>query len=173
MSRRKGANAEREVAKLLCAWWQQLEPGVSFVKTPLSGGWGNAKVRGDFRASGDLMTNAKTFPFTVEVKRREGFASERVKPGVLRSSPIWEWWEQALTQAEEQRGTPMLVFRKSHEQWRIILPATRRVWAGLAVLGASHIECGRFGLISTEGTLRVTLAPLELLLATNPRYWST
>jgi len=119
-SRNKGSKAEREVASLLTSWWSAIEPDVKFVKTPLSGGWSNAKVRGDMRASGDIMTTSKTFPFAVEVKRREGFAWSTFLAG--RASPVWGWWLQTLKAASEQKGVPMLWLRKNGEPWRIVLP---------------------------------------------------
>ena len=121
MSRQKGNVAEREVAALIKEWWRKLEPKADFVRTPLSGGWGATKeVRAGFKASGDLMTTATRFPFTVEVKRREGWTMERLTQG--KKSPVWSWWRQAQTQADEMDLTPMLWLRKSREDWRIILP---------------------------------------------------
>ena len=117
-SRRKGANAEREVARLLEQWWKQLEPGCRFVKTPLSGGWSGPSVRADFQTSGDLTTTAKRFPWTIEVKRREMWALDRLLAG--RPSPVWKWWLQACTQAAEAKRDPVLWFRKSREPWRCL-----------------------------------------------------
>ena len=74
MGSSKGKVAEREVARLLSEWWGQLEPGAQFVRTPCSGGWSSREVRTGFRASGDIMTTAVRFSFTVESKRREGWS---------------------------------------------------------------------------------------------------
>lgn len=120
MSRQKGNGAEREVAALIKAWWRQVEPKAEFVRTPLSGGWGGPTIRAGFRASGDLMTDAKLFPFTVEVKRREAFSLERLVEG--KSSPVWGWWRQAQTQAVEMKAIPMLWLRRNREPWRVMLP---------------------------------------------------
>ncbi|MCH7846220.1 MAG: DUF91 domain-containing protein [Acidobacteria bacterium] len=70
MSRNKGNKGEREVVKMLQPWWQKIERSCAFVRTPVSGGWGGPSLRSEFRASGDLMTTAKLWPFAVEVKRR-------------------------------------------------------------------------------------------------------
>lgn len=118
--RAKGSVAEREVAALLAAWWRGIEPTAEFVRTPLSGGWSSPTVRGGFRASGDIMTTSPSFPFVVEVKRREAFAWGTFLKG--RKSPVWEWWEQACRAADEQGGTPMLWLRHNGESWRIVLP---------------------------------------------------
>jgi hypothetical protein len=119
VSRQKGSVAEREVAAIIEPWWNVVEPG-KFVRTPLSGGWGTADTRAGFRASGDLMTTAPRFPFTVEVKRRESWTLERLLLG--RPSPVWEWWRQAQKQGEESNLVPLLWFRKSRQPWRVMLP---------------------------------------------------
>lgn len=68
--RRKGARAELQVAALCEEWWQQLEPGCKFRRTPGSGGSGgkaDADVRAHFKVGGDLMTTAKQWPFCVDL----------------------------------------------------------------------------------------------------------
>lgn len=118
--RPKGVKAERDVARLLTEWWRALEPPAEFIRTPLSGGWSTPKLRGTFRASGDIMTTSQTFPFTVEVKRREAF-TWRLLLGGFRS-PVWGWWGQTVKAADEQGGVPLLWLRRSDEPWRVMLP---------------------------------------------------
>jgi len=118
-SRIKGATAELEVANLLQDWWRALEPGCAFKRTPGSGGWGNPEVRGEFKTSGDLVTTAKRFPFSIEVKRRENWALSTVIKG--KPSPVWNWWEQAKIQGVEMHKEPMLLLRHSREKWRCLL----------------------------------------------------
>lgn len=120
-SRGKGASGEREAAKLLAEWWGKVEPGCQFARTPGSGGWGNPELRAGFKISGDLMTTAKRFPFSVEVKRREGWTWARLIAG--KPSPVWEWWRQAQTQAREMACEPLLLFRHNRESWWAMLPA--------------------------------------------------
>jgi len=123
----KGRAAEREVAKLCQRWWAKLEPDCEFCRTPLSGGWSDSTVRAHFRASGDLMTTAETWPFTTEVKRRECWNVERLFTG--KNSPAWAWWRQAVDQAQEEGGVPMLWARKNQYRpgqpafpWLVMLP---------------------------------------------------
>lgn len=127
--RNKGNRCEREVAGIIQTWWQRLDKSAEFVRTPLSGGWGNAKVRGDFRASGDLMTTSKSFPFVVEVKAREGWSVNTLFDG--KRSPVWGWWRQSIKAADEQTdGVPMLwITQKQNRKpgqpgfpWLIIVP---------------------------------------------------
>jgi hypothetical protein len=118
--RPKGARAELEVAALLAKWWGTYEPGTIFKRTPGSGGWGDKDARAEFRTSGDLVTSSASFPFCVEVKRREGWSRSTLLAG--RKSPVWGWWAQAVRAAEEMSSTPLLVFRRSREPWSAMVP---------------------------------------------------
>lgn len=119
--RAKGKTGEREVAAFFAAWWGEHEPGCRFVSTPLSGGFSTPAVRGDMKVAGDLCTNAKQWPFTVEVKRREAFVLTRVFAG--KPSPVWKWWRQAVRAAREEKRVPFLLFRKNREsEWMVMVP---------------------------------------------------
>lgn len=127
---RKGRAAEREVAKICQEWWSRLDLNCEFRRTPLSGGWlgkDGANVRAHFKACGDIMTTSETWPFTVEVKRREFWNVHRLFSG--KPSPVWGWWRQAIVQAREEGGIPMLWARKNQYRpgqpafpWFIMLP---------------------------------------------------
>ena len=119
-SKAKGAAAELEVRNLVQAWWRQLEPECVFARTPSSGGWSAPSMRGEFKVAGDLTTTAQHWPFTVEVKRREGWSERELKAG--RRSPVWSWWGQVMVASEEEGRTPMLWFRRSHTPWLVMLP---------------------------------------------------
>lgn len=167
--RRKGNAAEREIAQTLEEWWQRHEQGVQFVRTPLSGGWSSAKVRGEFRASGDLMTTSATFPFVVEVKRREAFSMERFLEG--RQSPVWGWWAQACTAAKEQQGRPLLWLRKNGEPWALALETglegalvQRRLLGARFVRG--RVEVPHHGLVSVLAPAALLAVPPGALLET-------
>jgi hypothetical protein len=116
----KGQRGENEVVAILQPWWQQIEPDEKFVRTPKSGGWSIARVRGEFRAAGDVMTTSKIFPFCVEAKRREGWKLASFAQG--RASPIWGWWRQAISAAIEQGTQPALFFRRNHGRWWMLIP---------------------------------------------------
>ena len=118
--RRKGARAELEVAGIISEWWKRLEMTARFVRMPLSGGWGERGAREGFKASGDLGTTAERFPFTVEVKRREGWNRERFFAG--KASPVWAWWRQAQSQAVEANAEPMLWLRHNGDkEWVVVV----------------------------------------------------
>lgn len=124
--RPKGSKAEIEIAKRLKAWWSPFEPA-EFVRTPLSGGWGGKDLRAGFRASGDVMTTAQKFPFTIEVKRREGWSWTNLLAG--KASPVWGYWKQAVGQAKEMGGIPLLFFRKNRELWSLMMPHVAHIQA--------------------------------------------
>ena len=117
--RTKGAVNERAVAKKIEGWWQDLEPGAEFYRTPLSGGWASPTARAGFKTSGDLVTTAKRFPFAVEVKAREGWSYTTFFAG--KPCPVWGWWLQAQDQAREQGAEPMLWVRHNREPWVVLV----------------------------------------------------
>jgi len=114
-SKRKGNSNEREVAKMLAAWWGSGE----WMRTPSSGGWGRSKqVRDDFNAAGDIVTTATDFPFCVEVKSEEGWELEQL----LRSPekcPIAKWWKQAVDETPEGKH-PLLLFTRKMRPWFVM-----------------------------------------------------
>jgi hypothetical protein len=118
--RSKGKRGENQVAKLLEPWWGQFEPGVKFKSTPQSGGWASPEVRAHFKTAGDLVTTGEAFPFTVEVKYREAYSEKTYEAG--KACPVWGWWQQAIDQAREENGVPMLWFRKNHKPWTVLVP---------------------------------------------------
>lgn len=119
MARRKGNEAEREVAALLETWWRRLDPAARFVRTPLSGGWTHG--RDDFGARGDLMSKSDPpFPWCVEVKRRERWNLDRVLRG--QASPLWGWWRQACDDAAAARLAAMLWARQNNGEWIVLVP---------------------------------------------------
>lgn len=118
----KGNNGEREVIKLITPWWHQVDEGAEFARTPRSGGWrASMLIRKDMKLAGDIMTSSKIWPFTTEVKRREGWSEEWLRKG--RKSPVWKWWRQTLQDAREEEGIPMLWFRQNRRPWFVMMPA--------------------------------------------------
>lgn len=132
--RAKGCRGELEVAKLVEAWWRQLEPECRFLRVPLSGGWSTPQVRGDTMTSGDLVTTARLFPWSVEIKHRNSWSEREFLAG--RRSPVWGWWEQAIKQAEEMGKVPSLWFRRNRAPWRVLLPQVYSQAVLVPALGA-------------------------------------
>jgi len=131
--RPKGAKAELEVAAILAEWWGGFEPGTIFKRTPGSGGWASKDAREAFGTAGDLVTTSDRFPFSVEIKRREGWAWDPLISG--KKSPVWKWWRQAVTQGEEMHKVPMLWLRHNREPWAVMLPL-RLLQARVEVFGS-------------------------------------
>lgn len=144
----KGKVAEREVARLITPWWWKVEPGSEFIRTPQSGGWATPELRCEFKASGDLMTTAARFPFTVEVKRREDWRMSSLEKA--KQCQVWTWWIQTQRAANEERREPMLWFRRNRDPWRVMLrydyvasikgmPSPDVVWSAAAL---QHLHYG-------------------------------
>lgn len=123
----KGGGGERQVAKLLQAWWRQLDPQARFVRVPRSGGW---LYGPEFGACGDVMAKADPpLVFGVEVKRHERWTMQNLLAG--EPSPVWAWWRQCQDDAKKLGKEPMLWFRKNRQPWLVLL--RRKYVAGLAI----------------------------------------
>jgi hypothetical protein len=117
-SHRKGAVGELEVRNLIQPWWAAVEPATRFNRAPLSGGWHAAA---DQQTAGDLLvTPGSKWPWSVEVKRREGWSPARALSGL--ASPLWTWWAQATRDAATIGLYPMLWARRSRGQWIVLVP---------------------------------------------------
>lgn len=137
-SRGKGSNGELEVVALIEPWWRQLEPKANFARVPLSGGWGRPEHREGFQAAGDIMCDSKTWPWSVEVKRRENWTWDRLIAG--KKSPVWEWWRQTQKAACEMKKIPILFFRHNREQWYVMSPAGYLQLVDLSIIGRAMSE---------------------------------
>lgn len=178
--RAKGATGEIQVAKLAQEWWRQLplvqqnvEDGgeAEFVRTPMSGGWSTKRVRGNFRTAGDISSTSRSWPFTVEVKRRESWSLAVFVAAGKRGSPVWDWWEQCVKSANEEGGIPMLWMRKNRQPWIVLVPDA----IGRRVMGAvkADILWDDSSLVAHHN--RVDVHPIGYLadkvLATDPMQW--
>ena len=122
------------------------------------------------RMSGDLMTTSRTFPFSVEVKRNEGWSEVPLQAG--KPSPVWAWWRQCQTAACECGQLPMLWFRHSREEWRVMLPFSFAsivpirppfmVWSQRALLG---VDAGFHHPIVFLGPVVLSVNPAAILVA--------
>ena len=110
--RAKGARGEREVAGILKTWW-----GSDFARTPSSGGFKTKRFRDDWNAEGDVVTPDTTFPFSVEIKHREGWTLDHVLTSP--ASPIWDWWNQAISQGGDSK-IPLLIFKRNFMPWMFL-----------------------------------------------------
>lgn len=178
-SKRKGSRAELEVVGLLQEWWRPFEPGTVFVRTPASGGWAHAP---GFRARGDVMIGYRDcssppsrWPWTVEVKRREGWSPERFLRGG--QSPVWAWWAQVQRAAADDHAEPLLIFRRSRAEWLVMLDeraADRAVAAALGGKGQEVLELLEAATVWRQwpGRGLPMTVPLVLLLRTPPSCWA-
>jgi len=178
--RRKGSKAELQVAKCTEFWWRQLplaqqdtqdgKPAI-FVRTPMSGGWGSQGARAHYRVAGDLSSTSESWPFTVEVKRREGWSLASFINGSHRRSQVWDWWAQCCKGASEEGGVPMMWFRSNGNPWLVLLPdalATPRLGAINADIYWPDPAAVRFS--NTTGIHPVGYLA-DKLLASDPKLW--
>lgn len=117
LSRRKGSEHERRIARLLSEWWYQ-DPTV-LRRTPLSGGWSKRHA-----SAFDLIVaegRAEEFPFGVECKFRESWNMDHLL-AVHDGGEVGRWWkklvQEDVPQAEAGTGrkfVPLLVFTKSRQ----------------------------------------------------------
>lgn len=108
-SKSKGDRGEREVARIFSEWW-----GENIVRTPQSGGFATKKFRDDWNAGSDIVCPDPDFPFSVEVKNREGWELDAIIHNP--KCPIWEWWEQTILESPEGK-LPLLVFKRNRRKW--------------------------------------------------------
>lgn len=107
-SKRKGNNNERKLAEQFQTWWG--EEGVTFQRTPSSGGWATKKAREEFKTSGDVITSAVNFPFCIEAKKQEGWSLESLMTD--NCEKVWKWWQQTVDETPNNL-TPLLVFARN------------------------------------------------------------
>lgn len=164
--RRKGAVAEIEVSKLLAAWWNQYEPNARFKRTPLSGGWGDREVRGEFKVAGDICTTSAAWPFTVEVKRREGWTFRSLAAG--RPVAVWAWWRQTLAAAAEENRIPLLWFRHNEQPWLVLAPEYVLVPIAVRYGITPDLVFGRLSPGVDDGDVRPVCVLADKLLSISP-----
>ncbi len=122
MSKEKGSRGEREVAALVQAWWRRVDASTEIARTPGSGSWGkNSGVRHGFDVYGDLVCSSLSFPFCIEIKRREDWSQYQLSSDTP-SGNVWVWWQQCQSDAKAAGKIPMLWMRKNKQPWHVLLP---------------------------------------------------
>lgn len=121
MPGQKGNGGEREVSKLLQGWWQTEFPGITFARTPQSGGWVKNQSTQGFNLYGDVISTDPNFPFSVEVKRDESWNLAQLQKRCP-TSPLWDWWLQCQADAAKSNKLPLLFFRKNRQPWYVWIP---------------------------------------------------
>ena len=105
-SKAKGARAESQAVELLTKY-----TGEAWRRTPFSGALD--AVHG---LKGDVYIPGKINKYCVEIKH---YADDQLTSRVLSgTSPIlFEWWEQATTQAYNTNKEPLLMFKHDRSKW--------------------------------------------------------
>lgn len=100
-SRTKGAGFENHIAKLVSA-----SLGVTYKRTPLSGGWAKASKI----AAGDLVPVDSEQRFCFECKKVEGWTLDGIFAG--KCSLFSSWWKQCIEECPPGI-LPILVFSRN------------------------------------------------------------
>jgi len=126
-SKKKGSSVERQVAKLMSAWW-----GEEFSRSPSSGMFATTHATAlsslGVDIAGDLICPSD-FPFNVEVKARKSIdLFDAARNG--KQSEIWGWWEQSVRDANQTKKFPLVIFKENNKQFYCmiddILPLHKR-----------------------------------------------
>ena len=103
-ARQKGTKAEKEVAAML-----KRHTNLDFIQTP---GSGSGKIKGD------LYVLEKHNLFLIEVKhyRDMGFSH---KIFTQKSNNFVEWWNKAISQAQDMEQEPLLFMKQNYANWYV------------------------------------------------------
>jgi Holliday junction resolvase len=114
MARRKGSQAERELAAAL---YDELGVSVTRNLNQTRAGGFDLLVKGG-------QGNTPLDTLAIEVKRYSTAPPAKVA----------QWWDQALKQAEADNLTPVLAYRANRESWRFVIPIKWVLNAGVNTL---------------------------------------
>lgn len=96
----KGTRAELKIRDMLRKY-----TGLEWQRTPQSGALG-----AQYKMKGDLMVMGEGNLYTVECKHyKEDHLSSKILSNT--TSPIFDWWEQAVRQAEQNNNEPLLIYK--------------------------------------------------------------
>ena len=112
MGKSKGSGFENQVAKILGEWWC----GISFRRTPCSGGWDKSfKGRDNFvLAPGDIQAPPEVnFPWITECKKDESWKLENLISTRATKNIFNAWFAQVEEDAQSAGKLPLLVFSKN------------------------------------------------------------
>jgi hypothetical protein len=107
----KGHGFERRLANVLTKW-----SGYAWKRVPLSGGWNKIVVSGDIFCVAEYGRNSGqeriVVPFSLECKCSESwdfvhFFKDSEK------SPLYQWWQQASSDAKQAGKLPAMIFTKN------------------------------------------------------------
>jgi len=110
----KGAAFERRIVKMFNSNW-----GVKLVRTPQSGGWGQAHTKGD------LVDPERKFPYFVECKNQQYWNLW----GALfdGEGPLMKWWSKAAKQAKQEDRMPLLIIGQDYQSPLVVAPLLRSI----------------------------------------------
>ena len=103
--RTKGQEGEREAAKFLNAWVNDVRKEFGLASYPKQDELFQRNQNQSAVGGSDL---ASQLPLEIEIKRQEALS-------------VNSWWKQCLASANRTGGIPILMFRQNNKKWRIIM----------------------------------------------------
>ena len=124
--RQKGAEGERQVMKIMNDIVQEVRV-VNGLEKHVTMDLPFQRNQNQSAVGGDDLTNP--FGLSIEVKRQEALS-------------INSWWKQCVKSALRTQGLAILIFRQSHQKWRIMLPGTIPISRNI-VVGPTRVDAIR------------------------------
>lgn len=99
-------------------------------------------VEGHWNGAGDILHRPDvTFPFCVECKKQEGGDLGSILDA--RRWPVWDWWDQAVAQANRVDSIPLLIFARNRRENSVLMRRDTAEWLGLQPLSAPVLDIRR------------------------------
>jgi len=128
--RQKGAEGEREVAKLLTPIITEVMTAMAFPAAEIEAAQKMVQRNQNQSAVGGADLN-NVFGMAVEVKRQEQLS-------------VNTWWAQCVKSAERNKELPLLIWRQNRKPWRV------RTYAWLPLPGGNPGEYNRQQMIVAD-----------------------
>ncbi len=164
--RRKGLKFENDICVILSRWLApEYTPALPKIYDlpfrrrstsimPLDGHW---------HGEGDILHKPHSEIvncFCIECKKIEGWELD----GILTSNkwPVWEWWAQAVQQAEKVKLAPLLIFTRNRRPVYVMVRKAEQAWLKVkpvhgAVLNVKSSPYGSVVLMRLDDLARVPI----------------
>lgn len=119
MSKNKGANFERTMAKAFSSW-----SGKEFYRTPGSGNWSSQRL-GQSAQVGDIVPPEDiVFPFSIELKHHEGISLDNY---MMSNGEVPSFFAQCVGDAVRSQRIPMLITHSNYAPNYLSLPLSSKI----------------------------------------------
>lgn len=118
MSKTKGSNFERKIAKDFSKW-----SGRTFYRTPGSGAWSSQRLGQNAQVGDIVAPEDMIFPFSVELKHHEGITLNNYMQS---SGEVPEFFTQNVGDAVRSEKVPMLITHSNFAPNYLSLPYSKK-----------------------------------------------